>query len=185
MSKILFLFFFITISGYGQVKLNKTKVNEHITVSLPEAFFPMSNSDLAQRFPSVRQPIGAYTNMERLVDFSIKQSASQWRESDFEMAKGFFKASLVNLYDRTKILKEEIKEINGHKFIVFEMETRIEGDRYSLDKKDPLRSYVYIQYLIINGKTLVFAFTSPVHMKDEWQPVAEEIMNSLKVKKGV
>lgn len=185
MYKILFLSLFISLSGLAQVKLNKTKVGEHITVSLPEAFFPMSNSDLAQRYPSVRQPIGAFTNMERLVDFSIKQSATQWRESDIEMAKGFFKASLVNLYDRTKMLDEGIKEVNGHQFIYFELETRIEGDRYSLDKKDPVRSYIYVQYLIINGKTLVFAFNCPIQMKDEWQPIVKEIMFSIKVKKGV
>lgn len=185
MPKILILLLLTSLTGFAQVKFDKTKVGEHITVSLPETFFPMSNSDLAQRYPSVRQPIGAFTNMERLVDFSIKQSATQWRESDIEMAKGFFKASLVNLYDRTKMLDEGIKEVNGHQFIYFELETRIEGDRYSLDKKDPVRSYIYVQYLIINGKTLVFAFNSPVQMKDEWQPIAKEIMNSIKVKKGV
>ncbi|MTI22297.1 hypothetical protein E1176_14795 [Fulvivirga sp. RKSG066] len=185
MSKILIVLGLVSFLGLEQDKLVKTKVNDHITVSLPEDFFPMSSSDLAQRFPSVRQPIGAYTNMERIVDFSIKQSATQWRSSDIEIAKGFFKASLVNLYDRVKILKEEITTIDKKQFIVFEMETRINGDKFSLDQKDPVRSYIYVQYLLINGKTLVFAFNSPIQMKEEWQPMVEEMMQSIKVKKSV
>jgi len=185
MSKLLFIAGLVSFLGFTQDKLVKTKVSDHITVSLPQGFFPMSNSDLAQRYPSVRKPMGAYTNMERMVDFSIKESATRWRESDVVIAKDFFKASLVNLYDRVKITKEEIQTIDDRKFIVFEMDTRINGDRYSLDKKDPVRTYVYIQYLLINGKTLVFSFTCPIQMKEQWQGTAQEIMQSVKVKNSI
>jgi len=185
MSKIALVLSIISLVGLQSDKLVKTKVNEHITVSLPENFFPMSVSDLTQRYPSVRRPIGAYTNSQRLVDFSIKQSATKWRDSDIEIAKDFFKASLVNLYDRVKILKEEIVTINNRQYIAFEMETRINGDKYSLDKKDPVRSYIYVQYLLINGKTIVFALNAPIQMKEEWQSLTEEIMKSVKVRNGI
>lgn len=185
MSKLLLIVGIVAFSGLQQEKLVKTKVGDHITVSLPQSFFPMSNSDLAQRYPSVRQPIGAYTNNDRLVDFSIKESATQWRASDIKIANDFFKASLVNLYDRVKFLKEEIVTIDDKQFMAFEMETRINGDQYSLDKKDPVRQYVYIQYLLINGKTIVFTFTCPLHMKQMWQESAQDVMQSLKVKNGI
>jgi len=185
MSKILIVLSIASLLGLNQDKLVKTKVGEHVTVLLPEAFFPMSVSDMSQRYPSVRQPIGAFTNTQRLVDFSVKQSATQWRESDIEIAKGFFKASLLNLYDRTEILKEGIETINGKEFIVFEMETRINGDKYTLDQKDPVRKYIYVQYLLINGKTIVFAFNAPIQMKNEWQAKVKEMMQSVKVKNSI
>lgn len=186
MAKFVCIALFTVLMAGDQVKLVKTKVNEHITVSLPESFYPMSDSDQAQRFPSVRQPIGAYTNSSRMVDFSIKESATKWRTSDLEIARDFFKASLVNMYDRVTFLREgEIEEINKNKYAVFELETRINGDQYDKQKNDPIRKYVYVQYLLINGKTLVFTFTTPMQMKEEWQATAREIMQSIKVKGSI
>lgn len=181
MSKILILLCFIPALAFAQGKLVKTKVTEGITVSLPENFYPMSENDLARRYPSVRKPVGAWTNESRMVDFSINISATQWREQDAEIAKEFFKASLVNLYDRVNFIQEDVRTINKRNFIVFEFESRIEGDQFSLDKKDPVRRYTYIQYLIIKGRTLVFTFSSPSQMKDEWQEVAASVMESIKV----
>ncbi|MDX1628674.1 MAG: hypothetical protein R3345_08240 [Fulvivirga sp.] len=172
----LFVFFQL-----GAQDLQKTKIGEDITVMLPESFFPMSNSDLAQRYPSVRKPIGAFTTSSRMVDFSVKISATRWRDTDKEIARDFFKASLINMYDRIEFLKEEIKTINKKDFIVFEFESRIHGDEHL----DPVRKYVYIQYLLINGKTIVFTFNCPIQMKEEWQKTVEEIMESVKVKNSI
>lgn len=185
MSKLLIITGLIGMLSFQQEKLVNTKIGDHIKVSLPESFYPMSESDLAQRYPSVRQPIGAFTNTSRLVDFSVKISATQWRESDVVMARDFFKASLINMYDRVNVIKEGIETINKRDFIVFEMDTRINGDRYKESMNDAVRQYVYIQYLIINGKTLVFTFTCPEQLKEKWQPVAQEVMQSVKVKNGI
>ena len=168
-----------------QHKLVKTKVNESITVSLPDNFYPMSPQDISQRYPSVRSPIGAYTTESRMVDFSVNVSATAWRESDVFMAKDFFKASLYNLYDKVTMIKEEVVEMDKMRFIVFEFDAKINGEAYSLDKREPIYRYNYIQYLIINGKTLVFSFNCHNRLKEEWQPKASEIMQSIKVKKNI
>ncbi|TRX59383.1 hypothetical protein FNH22_09455 [Fulvivirga sp. M361] len=168
-----------------QNKLVKTKVNESITVSLPDNFYPMSPEDIAQRYPSVRSPVGAYTNESRLVDFSVNVSATAWRERDVFIAKDFFKASIFNLYDKVNMIKEDVVEIDGRKFIVFEFDSRINGEAYSLDKKEPIHRYNYIQYLIVNGKTLVFSFNCHSRFKEEWQGKASRVMSSIKVKKNI
>lgn len=168
-----------------QHKLVKTKITDNITVKLPKSFYPMTADDLARRYPSVRKPLGAYTNEDRLVDFSVNISATQWSPTDVKMAKDFFKASIYNLYDRVNMIKEEVVELDKKKFIVFEFDSRLEGEKFDLEKKDPIRKYSYIQYLIINGKTIVFSFNCPVQLQEEWQDIATEIMNSVSVKKGV
>lgn len=165
-----------------QEKMVKTKVTDGITVKLPESFYAMGATELAQRFPSVRRPLGAYTNEDRLVDFSVKISATQWRESDIEMAQQFFKASIYNLYDRVDPIQEGLREINKKNYIVFEFDSRINGDE---DNRQSVRAYSYAQYLLINGKTLVFTFTCPIKLKEKWQPMAREIMNSIKVKNSI
>ena len=166
-------------------KLVKTKVGSDITVSIPESFFPMSPQDIAQRYPSVRQPIGAFTNEDRLVDFSINISATRWRANDIEIAKDFFKASITNLYDRVDYIDEGIKEVNGLRYIYFEFDSRINGDKYTLDQRDSIRKYSYLMYLLINEKTIVVSFNAPRQLKENWVEVAREIMNSIKVKSSI
>lgn len=163
-------------------KLVKTKVADNITVMLPKGFFKMMPSDIAQRYPSVRKPIGAYTNEERLVDFSVNISATQWRDSDIKIAKDFFKASIINLYDRVNIINEEIKTIGDREFIVFEFDSRINGDQRALGSAEPIRAYSYVQYMISKGKTIVFTFNCPAQRKQAWQETARKVMNSVSVK---
>ena len=121
-TRISFLLCILLIaSSFQDIKLKKTKVSDAITVSLPESFYPMAPQDIAQRYPSVRKPIAAYTNDQMLVDFSINQSASMWRQSDIEMAKSFMKSSVMNMFDSVEFIQEDIREINGHNYIVFEI----------------------------------------------------------------
>ncbi|MEL7002438.1 MAG: hypothetical protein AAFN93_06855 [Bacteroidota bacterium] len=182
MTKTLILTALLITFTAAKEKLVKTKVTENITVSLPKSFFEMTPSDIAQRYPSVRKPIGAYTNEERLVDFSINVSATQWRSTDVKIAKDFFKASIVNLYDRVDFINEEIKTIGDREFIVFEFDSRINGNARSLEGTGPVRGYSYVQYLISKGKTIVFSFNCPIQRKEAWQATAKEVMNSIKVK---
>ena len=71
-------------------KLVKTKVNDNLTVMIPKGWIPMDAMDFTQRFPSVRAPLAAYTNMERDVDFSVNISATQWPDANLEISKKFF-----------------------------------------------------------------------------------------------
>src|SRR5690348_12546861 len=89
--------------GASAVKLVKTKVNDKITVSIPKGWHPMDGMDFTQRYPSVRAPLAAYTDVERLTDFSVNISATQWPDQDLKVAKQFFKASLMNMFDRVEM----------------------------------------------------------------------------------
>lgn len=164
------------------LKLKRTKVSDHISMLIADEFYPTTDSDLAQRAPSVRQPIAAYTTQSRVVDLSVKISATQWREKDVALAKDFFKASLFNLYNKVDLIQDEIRSINGQNFIVFEADATIFGDPGTPGKEQPIRNYIYAQYYIRDGKTLVFTFVCPARLKPEWQLSVEKMMNSVKIK---
>lgn len=168
--------------SFSAPRLVKTKVTDDITVSLPQEFFPMTDEDIAMRYPSVRQPLGAYTNQDRLVDFSVKISATQWPDTDIEMASKFFKAGIYNLYDKVEMINEGIVEVRKKRFISFEFTSRINGDRYTLGEKDPILKYTNIFYLVEPGRTLVFSFNCPKSDLEEWQETSQEIMESIRVK---
>jgi hypothetical protein len=181
MNKILILLCAIVLVSASN-KLVKTKINDEITVSLPTGFFAMSPEDIAQRLPSVRAPLGAYTNEDRVIDFSVNVSATQWPDANQEIAAKFFKSSLYNLYDKVEMIEEGIHEVHKKKYIYFEFESRINANRRVEGGTEPLLKYTYIQYLVEEGRTLVFSFSCPRTMREEWQPISREVMKSIKVK---
>ena len=168
--------------GFTPAKLVKTKMADGITVSLPADFYPMPPDDIAQRFPSVRAPLGAYTNQDRVVDFSANISATQWPDGDLEVARQFFKAGLINLYDKVDVIEEGIHEVNKKKYIFFEFESYVRGNKAQLGNEDPILKYTYIQYLVQPKRTLVFTFSSPRAQREDWQETARLMMKSVKVK---
>ena len=172
----------VALSSFSLYKLVKTKVADGITVFLPPQLKPMTPDDIAQRFPSVRAPLGAFTNVDRQVDFSVNISATKWPDGDVTLAQQFFKASLNNMYDRVDFEGEGIQVLHKKKFIFFEFDSRISGDRRKQDIQDPVLKYTYIQYLIQKDRTLVFTFSCPKAIKEDWQSVAREVMMTIRVR---
>lgn len=174
--------FLFLLFGFTTAKLVKTKMADGIRVSIPSDFYPMSPDDIAQRFPSVRAPLGAYTNQDRVVDFSANISATQWPDADLDVARQFFKAGLINLYDKIEVIEEGIHEVNKKKYIFFEFESYVKGSKREPGSEDPILKYTYIQYLVQTKRTLVFTFSCPKNQKDDWQGTARLMMKSVKVK---
>jgi hypothetical protein len=180
--RYLFLVLLTTLLAADKPKLVKTKVNNDLTVLIPKGWIPMDAMDFTQRYPSVRAPLAAYTNDERTVDFSVNISATQWPDQDIALSQRFFKASLLNMFDKVDIIGEGIREVNKKKFIYFEFESRVNGNRKDENLKDPVLRYTYIMYLIQSDRTLVFSFTCPRRLKDEWQETARAMMSGIQVK---
>lgn len=168
--------------SFAPVNLVKTKIADGITASIPEGFYPMTPEDVAQRLPSVRAPLGAYTNAERMVDFSVNISATQWPDGDIEVARQFFKASLLNLYDKVDMIEEGTHVLRKKKFIYFEFESYIKGNKGKQGDEEPVMKYTCIQYLVQPKRTLVFTFSCPKNLREEWQETARAVMNSVRVR---
>jgi hypothetical protein len=181
MRKLVLLGVFALFSFSLAHRLVKTKVAEGITVSIPKDFRPMDELDFSQRYPSVRKPIAAFTDVNREVGFSVNVSATQWPDGDMEIAKKFFKSSVMNMFDGVEMMGEGIQEVNGKNFVFFEFESRVKGEKMKIDQRDPVLNYTYIQYLVEPGRTLVFSFNCPRRMREDWQSTAHKVMKSIKI----
>jgi hypothetical protein len=183
MHKALFLLILTSLLPVQETpRLVKTKVSDDISVMLPKDFVPMGELDFSQRYPSVRKPIGAFTNPEHEVDFSVNISATSWPDNDLEIAKQFFKSSVMNMFDRVEMINEGIQEVNGKRLIYFEFESRIKGDRSALGLDEPVLKYSYLEYLVEPRRTVVFSFNCPRRLREDWQPTADKVMKSIKIK---
>lgn len=160
----------------------RIKINKQISVMLPAQFSSMTPEDLIQRYPSVRTPLGAFTDPYRLADFSVNISATRWPDGNIEFAKSFFKSSVLNMYDRVDMIGEGITEVHKRKFIFFEFRSRLNASKRDISTQDALSRYTYIMYLVEPERTLVFSFSCTKDVEEIWQPAAREIMKSVHVK---
>ena len=172
----------LLLFSFNSSRLVRVKIADDISVMLPKEFRPMDDLDLNERYPSVRAPLGAYTDEDRMVAFSVNISATQWSDSDLEIAQKFFKSSLMNMFDRVDMINEGISEVNKKKFVFFEFESRINGKSMALEQQSPVLEYTYIKYLVEPNRTLVFSFSCPRRMRPDWEVTARAIMSSIKVK---
>ena len=173
---------FVGIGMTGGDDLVKTKISEGITVVLPAELKAMTPEDLAQRFPSVRAPLGAFTDADRLIDFSVNVSATQWPDENLDIARKFFKAGIYHLYDRIELIDEGIHEVHKKKFIYFEFISRLNSVKLMEGTQPAILHYTFIQYLVEPGRALVFSFSCPKDQQERWQPRAQAIMKSVKMK---
>ena len=86
------------------------------------------------------------------------------------------------MFDKVEMIDEGVHEVSGKKLIFFEFESRVNGNKSQEELREPVLRYTYIQYLIQPGKALVFSFSCPRRMKDEWQETAREMMKGVKIK---
>ena len=170
------------LSSNAQPAMVKTKIGEEMTLSLPEDLIPMTDEDFSMKFISPKKPIAAYTNHQRVVEFSINASNTSWQENDLELMKSFYKSSILSLYDQVKFIKEDIQDINKKKFIVFEFTSHVKGDNSSLANQRGVKKYTYIQYAIKNSKTILLNFSCPARDQSYWQPVIRKTMGSVRLK---
>ena len=172
----------IILFGFTSSKLVKTKVSDGIVISLPGELTPMTLDDIVQRYPSVRAPLAAFTNGNRTADFSVNTSATQWPDANLDVAQKFFKAGINNLYDRVDFIEQGVHYVHKRKFIFFEFESRVNGNKMKEGEQAAIYRYTYIQYFIEKDRALVFSFNCPKDQKIEWQQTVRAMMKSVKVK---
>lgn len=182
MKKILLFLSLVSLFGFAPSKLIKTKVADGIRVSLPAEMVPMTPEDITERYPSVRAPLAAYTDVNRTIDFSVNISATHWPDENLEMAQKFFKSSIYSFFDRIDMIEEGIHEVHKKKLIFLEFESRVNGNKMTLGEQQPVYRYTYIQYLIEPDRTLVFSFNCPKAMREDWQATARAMMKSIRIR---
>jgi hypothetical protein len=187
MKKLLFAFLLlpVLVLQAQDIKLKKVKLNDALSVRLPEDFSPLTEQEMNERYASARQPIAFYASADRRADFSLNTSTSSWASSDLPLAKDFYKASLSALYTDIDWIREEIIEIDDRQFAVFEfIGTVADTDENQVVRStQPISKYIQVAYALVNNKAVVVSFSAPAAQQTRWQPLAHEILDGLRIKK--
>lgn len=181
---ILGLLLMCAISAKGQyAELKKVQVNKDIQLSLPEDFTAMSEQDIQAKYISYRSPIALYTNPSRTVDLGINLSVTHWEPHDLALLQEFYENSIRTLYTQVEFLKKDIETVNDIRYAVFEFVSTVTDEESIVNRTQAISKYTLIYYAIVNNKTILFNFTCPAKDREIWQDTAQEIMNSIKIKK--
>ncbi len=177
---ILLILLLIGVSASSQ-KLFPVDINEEISMKISSEFVNMSNKDRMEKIASSKIPFATFSTESQDATLSINDNPMQWTSQDTEVVYGFYKASVNALFDEIKFIQDGIKEINGREFIVFEFVSTVRDDNVFSSGRGE-RNYTYIQYTSFNDQVLLFNFGCPARLQFEWEDVAEEMMQSVKIK---
>jgi len=179
-SALVTLFVFM---GFQQMKYIKTKVSDSITLSLPEGFRLLEKSEIDRKFVAAKAPLAAYTdNMSGTVDIGVNVAFSQWNPGDLEIMRSFYKSNIMGLYDEVRFITEDVVEVDGVKYAVFEFVSVVKDEEGTSYDQNVTSKYTRIHYGIVNRKTLLLNFTCPASQQNAWAPVAKYVLESVKIK---
>lgn len=168
-------------AAFAQTKLKKTQISKEVTVMLPQDFSPMPDDFIARKYPATTKPLAVYTSPNGQVDFSVTQKRSQFKENDLEMLREFYKANLLETFTEVDFIRQEVTEVKGRKFLVFEFVSNL-ADTRKASNLAPVQKYSIVEYTIKGDQLYIFTMHVPFTMKNDWQGTAREIMSSVNIK---
>ena len=86
----------------------------------------------------------------------------------------------MGLYDEVQFITENIQEINGRNYVVFEFLSKVNDTEGTTIDQSSISKFIRIQYTIVNYKTVLFNFSCPARVKDKWALIAKESLESVK-----
>ena len=174
MQKAILILLILSLFGFSSDKLVKIKLNNKVTIYIPQSFSPMTKEDMGLRYQSYRLPLALYSDPSRLVDFGVNRSYTKWQPEDLEMMSKFYEASLMELYDKITFIDKGLKEVNEHEFVFFEFQSIVYPEN---EFQNSVRKYTYLMYGLSDETTYLFNFTCALNLQDEWQTTAHTIMS--------
>ncbi|WP_421875554.1 hypothetical protein [Marinoscillum sp.] len=168
--------------GFAQTNLNRIKIGKEISMEIPEAFHEATPAEIIQKNVSARTPLAMYTDYNSKVDIVVNETTNTWQGGDLEVIMSLYKASVVNLFDEIEFIQEGIQEVAGRQYIVFEFTSVVSDQNDTFGTGVSIAKYTYIQYTLHKNKILLFNFTCPRRVQNQWQNTAREIMQSVRIK---
>ena len=172
-------FFFISMDSS---KLSKRKIYEGVTVLMPEDFVVMSDKDIANKYPSTKKPLAVFMSSDTRADFTMNNTKAKFSGQTAQMLHDIYKVTIMESFDSTvfrkdrvkvslKFLNDGVKTVNKKEYAYFEF----------ISEFNNFVKYNYIMYTPHKKHILIFHFSSDANVMNKYQPIANEMMNSIKV----
>ena len=200
MKKGLFLLLVLAISCFSFIygDLVSTKISSRVTMDIHkdlnlipisaatrqgETTAPMAVYESAnQEARLVARLIKEYSDTTLKAKFKNPYAKKANSEKDLDLERQFRKGALFSQFSSVDLIQDEVKNIKGVDFIVFEYVGTLNGVN-SLGEETTSKTYIYHQLTFIKGRNYIFNFNCPESEKATWQEPINAMMNSVKIKK--
>lgn len=169
-------------------KLAKRKIYDGVTILMPEDFVVMSDNDIASKYPSTKKPLAVFMSSDTKADFSMNNTKAKFAGQDAKMLHEIYRATIIETYDTSsvgaddpfrsdrvkksfKFINEGVKTVNKREYAFFEYTSEFGS----------IKKYNYIMYTPHKKHVLIFNFSCDQRMMKQYQPIANEMMSSVKV----
>jgi hypothetical protein len=156
-----------------QTELQATALlNNRIEIKIPKGFEIMKEDMLKLKYPMERRPTLVYTDVTGGINVAFNLTASRASQEQLEAYKDNFINAFKTMHPTAEWKDSGIKEINGRKTGYLELVTQ------AMDTK----IYNLMFFTDLDGRLLLCTFNCTEKSIKEWEPLAKEIMQSLKIK---
>jgi len=169
-------------------KLSKRKIYDGVTVLMPEDFVVMSDNDIASKYPSTKKPLAVFMSSDTKADFSMNNTKAKFAGQDAKMLHEIYKATIMETYDTSTVkgddpfrsdrvkksfqfINDGVKTVNKKEYAYFEYTSEFQN----------IKKYNYIMYAAHKKHILIFNFSCDQRAMNVYQPIANAMMNSVKV----
>ncbi len=161
-------------------KLKRQKLDEGITILMPETYREMTDDELAGKYFTYRKPAKMFTDDRGQGDIGLNYSATTWNYGDLEILKDFYFATLSDMYSDMQIISEGIRQHGNYQFAYFEFTADVRDDSKIVERRSK-PSYVYVMYTVQGDKVLLINYNCPKKYMRYQQKTARKMMESLKI----
>lgn len=161
---------FVEIAGEEIQIIDQSILDGKVTLRMPEIFTIMLPELASLKYPSERRPNLIYTDESSTINLAFNMTT----HSVTEMEIAEFQENMADVLEQAQPTAEwldnDSKEIDGKNIGFFEIITpALDGDIYNL-----------MFFASIDGKALIGTFNCMEEDVEEWRPVAQAMMDTLK-----
>jgi hypothetical protein len=141
-----------------------------LEIEIPITFDKMSEDVLQKKYPSTNPPQIAYTNDKTTINIAFSETLNAIKDEQIPQAKdslkNAIKANAKAWYDDGAL------KVNGKNVAYLDF----------LSQAIDCKIYNHMMMMEVDNKLVIISFNCLEKDKQDWQPIAREIMNSIKVK---
>jgi hypothetical protein len=156
-----------------KVELEKRSIiSDKVEILLPKDFTVMSEEMAKLKYPKERRPTLIFTDDEASVNVAFNYTVSKITDKEIGEFKALTKKNMENIYPSATWIKDDVVPINNKNVGILELTTpAIDTNIYNL-----------MFFMELDGRILLASVNCTEEQMPEWQPIAHEIMESIKIK---
>lgn len=158
-------------SAQAEELRERVALNGRVTLLAPGNFTPLPENLLKSKYPSEWRPSEVLSNESGSVNLAFNHASGEIPD-DVDVLREGLSEPFHKIYAEAEWLRDEVVEVNGRKFVQFEMITRsLDGDIHNILYMTPL-----------DGRLLLISFNTTMDEAPRWLEIGRRMLQSIKIR---